>query len=116
MDRRALQDAVASEERRSAVRFPIEREVRYRVHNRNTIEVGAGKTLNMSSTGVLFTTERMLHAGERVELSVAWPAHLDNKCPLKLVMVGRVVRSNENVAAITVERYEFRTQGTLRPL
>jgi hypothetical protein len=98
------------------VRFPIEREVRYRVQNRNTIEVGAGKTLNMSSTGVLFTTERTLHPGERVELSVAWPAHLDNKCPLKLVMVGRVIRSLDNVAAITVERYEFRTQGSQRHL
>lgn len=99
-------------ERRSAVRFPIEQEVRYKIFNRNTIEVGSGKTVNMSSNGVLFTTERTLGPGERVELSVNWPAQLDNRCPLKLVTTGRVVRTNGAIAAIAIERYEFRTQGS----
>lgn len=98
-------------ERRSAVRFPIEQEVRYKIYNRNTIEVGSGKTVNMSSNGVLFTTERQLNPGERVELAVAWPAQLDNRCALKLVTTGRVVRSEPGKAAISIERYEFRTQG-----
>lgn len=99
-------------ERRSSARFPIEQEVRYKIFNRNTIEVGSGKTVNMSSKGVLFTTERMLGPGERVELSVNWPAQLDNRCPLKLVTTGRVVRTSGAVAAIAIERYEFRTQGS----
>lgn len=98
-------------ERRSAVRFPIEQDVRYKIYNRNTIEVGSGRTINMSSNGVLFTTERYLAVGERLELAVAWPAQLDNKCPLKLVTTGRVVRSEPGRAAIAIERYEFRTQG-----
>lgn len=98
-------------DRRSAVRFPIEQDVRYKVFNRNTIEVGSGKTINMSSNGVLFTTERTLAPGERLEVAVNWPAHLDNKCPLKLVTTGRVVRSEDGRAAIAIERYEFRTQG-----
>lgn len=99
-------------ERRSAIRFPIEQEVRYKVFNRNTIEVGSGRTLNMSSNGVLFTTERTLTAGERVELAVNWPAQLDNRCALKLVASGRVVRTESSRAAIALERYEFRTQGS----
>lgn len=98
-------------DRRSAVRFPIEQDVRYKVFNRNTIEVGSGKTINMSSNGVLFTTERTLTPGERLEVAVNWPAHLDNKCPLKLVTTGRVIRSEDGRAAIAIERYEFRTQG-----
>ncbi len=98
-------------DRRSAVRFPIEQDVRYKVFNRNTIEVGSGKTINMSSNGVLFTTERVLVPGERLEVAVNWPAQLDNKCPLKLVTTGRVVRSDGDRAAIAIERYEFRTQG-----
>ncbi len=98
-------------DRRSAVRFPIEQEVRYKVFNRNTIEVGSGKTINMSSNGVLFTTERALVVGERLEVAVNWPAQLDHKCPLKLVTTGRVVRSEGDRAAIAIERYEFRTQG-----
>jgi hypothetical protein len=114
-DNAAVTERVAREaenaDRRSAVRFPIQREVRYKVFNRNTIEVGSGKTVNMSSNGVLFTTERTLNPGERLEVAVNWPAHLDNKCPLKLVTTGRVVRSEGDRAAIAIERYEFRTQG-----
>ena len=116
---RSKEDSMASNvapepdnaDRRSAVRFPIEQDVRYKVFNRNTIEVGSGKTINMSSNGVLFTTERTLAPGERLEVAVNWPAHLDNKCPLKLVTTGRVIRSEDGRAAIAIERYEFRTQG-----
>ena len=114
LDRHILAHAAGVEERRSAVRFPIEREAKYRVYNRSTIEVGTGHTVNMSSTGVLFTTQRLLAPGERVELSVKWPAQLDNKCPLKLVVVGRVVRAVQATAAIIIERYEFRTLGSLQ--
>ena len=108
----ATQTEVA--DRRAAVRFPIEQEVRYKVFNRNTIEVGVGRTINMSSNGVLFTTERTLAPGERLEVSVNWPARLDHRCPLKLVTTGRVVRSDGPRAAIAIERYEFRTQGAAR--
>jgi hypothetical protein len=101
-----------SSERRSAVRFPIEQEVRYKIYNRSTIEVGSGRTINISSNGVLFTTERHLNPGERLEVSVNWPAQLDNRCALKLVTTGRVVRSEPGKAAIAIERYEFRTQGS----
>lgn len=102
-------------DRRAAVRFPIEQEVRYKIFNRNTIEVGTGRTINMSSNGVLFTTERTLAPGERLEVAVNWPAQLDNRCALKLVTTGRVVRSEATRAAIAIERYEFRTQGITRP-
>lgn len=110
-NRQVFAEAAGIEERRSAVRFPIEREARYKIYSRSTIEAGSGQTINMSSTGVLFTTQRMLRPGERVELSVHWPAQLDNKCPLKLVVIGRVARSVETAAAIAIERYEFKTLG-----
>ncbi len=99
-------------DRRSAVRFPIEQEVRYKVYNRNTIEVGSGRTVNVSSNGVSFTTERPLAPGDRIDLAMNWPAHLDNRCPLKLVTSGRIVRSENGRAAISIQRYEFRTQGS----
>ncbi len=111
-ERQIFAQATGVEERRSAVRFPIERETRYRIYTRSTIEAGTGKTINMSSTGVLFTTQRTLRPGERVELSVRWPAQLDKKCPLKLVVIGRVVRATDTAAAIAIERYEFRTLGS----
>jgi hypothetical protein len=106
-----MQPDKESGERRGAVRFPIEQEVRFKICNRNSIEAGGGRTVNMSSSGVLFATERRLMLGERLELSVNWPAQLNKKCALKLVTTGRVVRLEDGLAAIAIDRYEFRTQG-----
>jgi hypothetical protein len=97
-------------ERRHSDRFPIEREVRYRIINkRGSEEAGEGKTINMSSSGVLFTSEQMLVPGRRVELSISWPAQLNDKCFLKLVARGRVVRFEDGRTAIEIQQYEFRT-------
>jgi len=105
-------DTVQSD-RRHSDRFPIEREVRYRVMNkRGGDEAGDGKTLNISSSGVLFTTDHMLLPGRRLELSISWPAQLNNKCALKLVARGRVVRFEKGRAAIEIQQYEFRTAST----
>jgi len=100
-------------DRRASDRFPLERDVRYRIMNRKTgDEVGAGKTLNMSSNGVLFTTDGLLIPGRRVELAISWPAQLNSKVPLKLVARGRIVRSEGGMAAVEIQQYEFRTQGS----
>jgi PilZ domain len=100
-------------DRRHSDRFPIEREVRYRVlSKRSAEESGDGKTINISSSGVLFSSEHMLLPGRRLELSISWPAQLDNKCPLKLVARGRVVRFEEGRTAIEIQQYEFRTQSS----
>jgi len=100
----------AQSDRRHSDRFPIEREVRYRVLNkRGGDEAGGGKTINISSSGVLFTSEHLLLPGRRLELAISWPAQLNNKCALKLVARGRVVRFVEGCAAIEIQQYEFRT-------
>jgi hypothetical protein len=99
-------------DRRHSDRFPIEREVRYRViTKRGGDEAGDGKTVNISSSGVLFTSEHILLPGRRLELSISWPAQLNNKCALKLVARGRVVRFEQGRAAIEIQQYEFRTQS-----
>jgi hypothetical protein len=99
-------------ERRHSDRFPIERDVRFRVLNkRGGEETGDGKTLNISSSGVLFTSGQMLLPGRRLELSISWPVHLNDLVPLKLVARGRVVRFEDGQAAIEILQYEFRTQA-----
>jgi hypothetical protein len=99
-------------DRRHSDRFPIEREVRFRVLSKRAgEESGDGKTINISSAGVLFTTDRMLLPGRRLEVAISWPAQLDNKCALKLVARGRVVRFEEGRAAMEIQQYEFRTAG-----
>ncbi|MGC8793706.1 MAG: PilZ domain-containing protein [Bryobacteraceae bacterium] len=99
-------------ERRAATRFPIQQEVRFKLFHRNGLAIGLGKTVNMSSRGLLIETEHPLAPGDRLEVSVNWPVRLDNQCPLKLVATGRVVRAQPGKAAILIERYEFRTQGS----
>lgn len=99
-------------DRRHSDRFPIEREIRYRVLNkRGGDESGDGKTINISSAGILFTTESMVLPGRRLEVSINWPAQLNNKCALKLVARGRVVRFEEGRAAMEIQQYEFRTSA-----
>src|SRR6266849_3077648 len=114
MSNRILRRAELSDDRRSSNRLPIEREVRYKVlgGKKAVKQVGLGRTLNMSSGGVLFTTETALPEGERVELAVSWPAQLNDVLPLKLVALGRLVRTDQTSAAISIERYEFKTRGS----
>ena len=107
-----VQAAQASEsERRRTSRFPLQEELRYRVIHKSGSS-GIGRTLNIGSGGILFTTEEKLPVGRQVELSVNWPARLDGVCPLKFVAMGRVIRADAGTAAIRIERYEFRTRAT----
>lgn len=90
----------------------IEREVQYRVLGRKDIERGgAGRTLNISSSGVAFTVGETVLPGRRIELSIDWPAQLDNRCALKLVARGRVVRFEGDRAAVEILQHEFRTRS-----
>jgi hypothetical protein len=107
-----MQEEKSQADRRHSDRFPIEREVRYRVLNkRGGDEAGDGRTINISSSGVLFTSDHILLPGKRLELSISWPAQLNNKCALKLVARGRVIRFEPGRAAIEIQQYEFRTQA-----
>ena len=99
-------------DRRTKRRFEIEQEVRYKMlYGQRIAETGVGRTMNISSGGVWFSTENMLTTGMPVELSMNWPVLLNDSCPMKLMIYGCVVRSNEQGAAVVIERYEFRTQG-----
>jgi hypothetical protein len=100
------------EDRRVKSRFPIQRDLRYRLmQDGRTIESGSGKTVDMGSGGVAFTLDRTLAAGIFIELSISWPVELDNGTPMRLVVLGRVLRCQEGLAACTVDKYEFRTQA-----
>lgn len=103
-------------ERRSKRRFVMEREIRFRVLDQDQIiAVGSGKTFNLSSSGVAFATEHVLPPGSFIELSIAWPALLENRCPLQLIGFGRILRCENGVVASTIEQYEFRTLARAVP-
>ncbi len=98
--------------RRKTSRFPIVREIRYRVSTReNLFETGVGSTVNISSAGVMFSTEKPLLPGRRVEVAISWPAELNRSTALKLVARGRIVRTEDGHAAAELQNFEFRTMG-----
>jgi hypothetical protein len=101
----------ANAERRSRQRFRIQQPVSYTCLS-GGLPSGVGRVLDISSKGVRFTTETALKAGTRLELSVDWPARLNDACNLQLMIFGSVVRSENGAAAVRIEHYEFRTRAS----
>jgi hypothetical protein len=98
--------------RRPRRRFPIEQDVRYHcLKGGRILAVGVGKTIEISSREVRFTTQEPLKRGQKVRLAVNWPALLDNACRMKLVISGWIIQCDRGEAAVKIERYEFRTRG-----
>jgi hypothetical protein len=99
-------------ERRGKKRFPMQRELRYKLlKDGATVESGAGHTVDLGRGGVGFAIERDLPAGGFIELSISWPVLLDDACPMRLIVFGRVVRCGGGTSACTIDKYEFRTQS-----
>src|SRR5271165_1261797 len=100
-------------ERRSKFRFGIQRELRYKVLEEGgaMIASGAGHTVNMGSGGVAFAAQHQLKLGAFVEVSISWPVLLDETCPMRLIIFGRVLRTAGKKNVCSVDKYEFRTQS-----
>jgi len=91
-------------------RYAISLDVQYKLRNRGPVaKFGTGRTFNISSGGIFFQTKNALPTSGKIELLMLWPFLLDNSCPLKLVVQGRIVRSDANGTAVQVLRHEFCT-------
>ena len=98
-------------ERRRSLRFLLECELHYKTANRRSrIVTGKGKTLNISSSGILFSSEHNFPLLTELEVSVSWPVPLNKTVPLNLVARGRVVRCSEGQLALQIAQYEFRVR------
>jgi len=101
-------------DQRSRGRYPISLELQYKLFRGGRVQqTGTGRTVNISSGGVLFETEDLLPPRGTVEVAMQWPFLLQGVCGLKLVMRGRIVRSggHRRVTALRAEFHEFRTAG-----
>lgn len=102
-------DKIAGD-RRSDRRYDIALDLRWKViRRRRVLDAGTGTTLDLSSGGILFETDRQLPTGLNVELSISWPVLLHNVAPLQLVVTGRIVRAAGRRTAIRMMQHEFRT-------
>jgi hypothetical protein len=105
-------DAIAGD-RRHDRRYDIGLELRWKlIHRRKVLETGVGRTIDLSSGGILFDAGRDLPVGLNVELSVSWPVLLHNVAPLQLVVLGRIVRLEGQHVALRITQYEFRTMAS----
>jgi hypothetical protein len=96
-------------DRRRGARYPLRLTLKFSAVT-PPICSGDGETLNISSKGLLFTTKESLAIGQRLQVSLDWPASLDN-IPLRLVVSGEILRSGDGQSAMTIEKYEFRIRG-----
>lgn len=75
-----------------------------------------GETRNLSSSGVLFTSDAEMHVGQPIEYMITLPSTPASRCEVRLRCLGTVTRlddadlapaaASKSVAA-TLERYEF---------
>jgi hypothetical protein len=91
-------------ERRQRQRYPIFARSEYILAGNRA----QATTLNISSGGVFLKTDQLLPVGERIQVFINWPVLLDQRCPLRLLMTGRVLRSDEAGAAVRTLRYDFK--------
>jgi hypothetical protein len=69
---------------------------------------GSGNTVDISSGGLLIQCSEPLVRGVSVELSVSWPIQTETGSPLCLEILGRVVRTERNIAGVRMVRYGLR--------
>ncbi|SPF55372.1 Type IV pilus assembly PilZ [Candidatus Sulfopaludibacter sp. SbA4] len=99
-------------DRRSDRRYRIQLDLRWKlIHRRKLQDSGTGRTIDLSSGGILFEAGRPLPVGLNVELSVVWPVLLQHVAPMQLAISGRIVRSAGQRTAVRITQHEFRTMG-----
>ena len=98
-------------DRRASERYAIERDLRWKLRGKRTREAPAtGRTVNISSTGVLFTTAAYLVPGNVVEVAISWPVSADGDGELQLIARGRLTRCTDGLAAVQFQQREFQAR------
>lgn len=99
-------------ERRARKRFPLNLELRFTASkgSRQPIQ-GRGVVENISSQGVAFRTETALAPDVNIDASIEWPVTLNGDCVLRVTVEGRMLRVQDGLSVMRVDRYEFRTGG-----
>ena len=67
-----------------------------------------GETKNVSSSGVLFSSEEAVEVGAPIEYFITFPKAAGSRSEVRLRCIGKVLREHEKSKfAATLERYEF---------
>ena len=90
-------------DRRSYNRYPIRLEIEYKLLKRgHPKRVGYGRTVNVTSCGILFEADDALPIETSIKLEMKWPFLLEGVCALKLDARGTIIRSDTKKAAVQI--------------
>ena len=96
-------------ERRLVCRYPVRMELEYRlITGGETIGTGRGRTVNISSRGILFESEKALPQQMIIQLCVDWLGRPSSNVNVELHVAGWTVRQNGNLTAVAIDSHEFR--------
>ena len=98
------QPKTKSQDRRQHWRYPISAAVHYQLSDIR----GDCVMLDISSGGVLLKGDRILPNRAAIQLRIDWPVLLDNRCRLRLVIDGIIIRSGPSGTAVKIMRHDFR--------
>jgi hypothetical protein len=113
MERPARRPNFSGLERRASVRFPLALEVHCLSHRRGQGETREGKTIDISSSGLRFAVPGPLEGELRLDIAIDWPALLDGRIQLQLIVAGTVVWSSGTETAMRILRHEFKTRSVV---
>jgi hypothetical protein len=103
-------------ERRSSRRYCFDAPLKVSIGPaKKPIVAVEGSLVNISRTGVLIALPAPLRLGEKVILSIEWPAQRDPQSPIYMRIVARTLRTQEFFAALEILhcRFPFRGQSIL---
>ena len=95
---------------RAGLLLPLHLPLRYSATADRTIG-GSGETIAIGHSLVYFRADHTPASGCRIKLAIEWPARLEGKEPLQLVVSGRIQQIREVEAVLEIERHEFRTRS-----
>jgi hypothetical protein len=95
-----------------SIRFDIERAVDFRLTDDRTKTPRQGRTVNISSSGVLFQTDNPPDVGRRVELIVRMTNESPDLVDIDLHLIGIVVRTGPGWAAARTRKHQLQPMNS----
>lgn len=91
--------------------YPVALDVQYKILCRGREILGEGRTTWIGSKELVFVANAQIPSCERIEVSLPWPAALEDGIRLKLVIRGRVSDVHLNRITVAIVNYEFHTRA-----
>jgi PilZ domain len=113
--KRRTRQPFADVERRASTRYPVVLEIQYTtLGDTGPVRLGTGTIIDLSSSGLSFSTDTPLLIGQRIKAYIDWPVMLNGNVKLQLEILGVVVRTAGTKIAVQIERHDFRTRSVRR--